>query len=264
MLSILELYLTNEELNGGKVELVLQPSPSDLHLDPVVPQWPMDPSLFDSLDSDALKARITCLPNPATFVVGDLVWGGISVDPVFHLNGEEASRWPGGDTRPDRFVSLASHLLEQRSYYPLYPAFQPSEGGGGGQGGGSSASASASSSAAALASAAGAGGGATTSGVSASAGGAVPLEVTQLWHMGMPCSPDVILLPSRLGKPCVRVACGGTVAVNPGSLARNKTFAKVSIHPMAGLEGDHGDVTHVSHLAPSRVRVDIERLELVE
>jgi hypothetical protein len=46
----------------------------------------------------------------------------------------------------------------------------------------------------------------------------------QLWHVALPCAPDVLLLPSRLGRPCVRVA-GATVVVNPGALARNKAYA---------------------------------------
>ncbi len=137
-----------------------------------------------------------------------------------------------GEARPDRFASLASHLVEQRSYYPLFPAHGGSGAGGGG--GGEVATA-----------------------------GAVPLEVTQLWHTGMPCSPDVLVLPTRLGRPCVRVVGGGTVVVNPGSLARNKTYAKVAVFPQAGLEEQAAlGVTHVSALAPSRVRVDVERIVL--
>ena len=119
---------------------------------------------------------------------GDLVWGGTSVDTLFHLNAEEASRSLPGE-KPDRVAALAAHVLDQRSYYPLYPAAPPDAPGGG-----------------------------------------TPLELPQLWHVGMPCAPDVLLLPSRIGKPCVRVL-GGTVVVNPGSPAGNKSFARVAHFP---------------------------------
>ncbi len=237
MLSIVKAY--HAERSEEPIEIVFQPSTGDAHLDPVFPQWPMPlKECFESIsrEEQAFRARITRLPNPATWCCGDLVWGGTPTDIVFHLNGEEASKvgaLGAGESRPDRFASLASHLLEQRSYYPLFPAFA-----GGGEGG--------------------AGGGAS----SGLGSGACPLEVTQLWHTGMPCSPDVLLLPTRLGRPCVRVAGGGTVVVNPGSLGRNRSYAKVTVFPASGLEDQLASgATHVSAMAPSRVRVDIDKLE---
>ena len=212
--------------------MVLQPSTGDAHTDPVFPQWPMSRDNI-AAESDGFRSRITLLPNPASWVCGDLVWGSSSTDIVFHLNSEEAGKVgvAAGEARPDRFASLANHLVEQRSYYPLYPAHGGAGGGGGGGGG------------------------------EASGAGAVPLEVTQLWNTGMPCSPDVLVLPTRLGRPCVRVVGGGTVVVNPGSLARNKSYAKVAVFPAVGLEEQAAmGATHVSAMAPSRVRVDIERI----
>jgi DNA polymerase alpha subunit B len=233
VLRIIELYML--EAGAENLEVVIMPSTSDAHVDSVFPQWPMSRDCIvaesetkSPAEAERFRARLTLLPNPATFVCGDMVWGGTSSDIIFHLNLEEAGKAGvagAGEVRPDRFASLATHLLEQRSYYPLFPAYA---GGGDSLGAG---------------------------------GGAVPLEVTQLWHTGMPCSPDVLLLPTKLGRPCVRVAGGGTVVVNPGALARNRTFAKLAIFPAQDTEEQGAlGASHVSAMAPSRVRVDIEKL----
>ena len=225
VLPALKLDLTQP--GAERLELVLIPSPSDAHLEPVFPQWPMRrEDVPEDEEGDRFLARVTLLPNPATFVVGDLVWGASAADAPFHLNPEVASRagapLPGAKL-PDRFSQLASHLLQQRSYYPLYPAASPEAGGGAG----------------------------------------VPLEVSRLRGVGMPCSPDVLLLPSRVGTPCARAVGGGTVAVNPGSLARLKSYARIAVFPLpAGVVdgAEAAGATHVSNGATSRVRVDLERL----
>lgn len=214
---MLDLYMTQP--GAERIELVILPSPADAFLETVFPQWPMARDEFGEA-KNPLASRITLVSNPATWVCGDLVWGATSVDTIFHLNAEEASRLPAGEPRPDRFAALAAHTLEQRSFYPLYPAASPEVGSG---------------------------------------ASGVPLEVPQLWHVGMPCSPDVLLLPSRLGRPCVRVVGGATVAVNPGSLARNKSFAKIAVFPHAQ-RSLAGTDPWVPNDAPSRVRVDVEKL----
>jgi DNA polymerase alpha subunit B len=228
--------------------VVLLPSPADAFLDAVFPQWPIDKELFnpdlpgyfdhvrvgrdaatgrdvdEAPDFLAFSARITVLPNPATFVLGDLAWGASSVDALFQLSAEEASRAPPGE-RPDRVAAMAAHCLEQRSYYPLYPAAPPEAPGGG-----------------------------------------VPLEIPQLWHTTMPCAPDVLVMPSRLGRPCVRVL-GGTVLVQPGALARNRTFARVAVFPRArtaARPGEPGFEPFVPNHAPARVRVDIQKISVDE
>jgi hypothetical protein len=221
-MEIIKTYMS--QASASSLEVVLMPSPSDAHLDSVFPQWPIarDLVLNDfAEDSPDVLRRITLLPNPATWVCGDLVWGATSVDTLFHLNAEEASRSLPGE-RPDRVAALATHVLNQRSYYPLYPAAPPEAPGGG-----------------------------------------VPLELPQLWHVGMPCAPDVLILPSRIGKPCVRVL-GGTVVVNPGSLGRTKSFARLAIHPhkedAIKKPGDAEYEAWVPHDAPARVRVDVNKL----
>jgi DNA polymerase alpha subunit B len=239
VLANLGLYLQQEGL--ARLEVVLMPSAQDVNAAAAFPQWPMQREDFaTALESGALPEevlrRITVLPNPATFVVGDLVFGASSVDTVFHLAAEDAtSRTAAGGVAVDRFSQLARYMLEQRCYYPLYPA-----------------------------------GGAPPG--SATAEGALPLEVSRLWNCGMGVRPDVLLAPTKIGRPCVRPVGVGragvdrdaTVVVNPGFVAkgvRAGTFAKLAIFagappgPAAGDEADAPDF--VSAGAAERVLVEI-------
>jgi DNA polymerase alpha subunit B len=127
------------------------------------------------------------VPNPATFLVGGVVFGCTSTDVLFQLNSDETNRVPGSGIRAEKLPRMAQHLLEQRSYYPLFPATNPVE---------------------------------------------TPLELSQLWHVGMPVSPDVLLLPSRL-KTFIKPV-SDTLVINPGTLCRASsggTYAKLSIMP---------------------------------
>jgi len=244
VLANLGLYLGHEA--AARVEVVLMPSAQDVNASAAFPQWPLQREDFASavregiLPEEVLQ-RITVLSNPATFVVGDLVFGAASVDTVFHLAAEDATSRPaaGGGAAVDRFSQLARYMLEQRSYYPLYPA------GGAAPG-------------------------------SATAEGALPLEIPKLWHCGMNVRPDVLLAPTKIGRPCVRpvgVGRGGgvdrdaTVVVNPGFVAKGQkagTFAKLSIFPgpqPGGAAGEADAPEFVTAGAAERVLVEICSLQ---
>lgn len=63
--------------------------------------------------------RVHCLSNPATFSVNEVVIGITSTDVLFHLSAQETNaNLPPGS----RLTRLAQHLLQQKSYYPLFPA----------------------------------------------------------------------------------------------------------------------------------------------
>jgi DNA polymerase alpha subunit B len=65
--------------------------------------------------------RITLVPNPATFSIGGVVFGATSVDTLMEMSSDYAERHVP-KPRPERLPRLAQHLLEQRSFYPLFPA----------------------------------------------------------------------------------------------------------------------------------------------
>lgn len=107
------------EYMGSEVRVVLIPSIRDAHHDFVFPQPP-----FDIHPRDA-KDQITSLTNPGTFEANQVKIACCTVDILKQLSAEEMSRNPADGTAPDRLSRLSSHILSQRSFYPLYP---PAEG----------------------------------------------------------------------------------------------------------------------------------------
>jgi DNA polymerase alpha subunit B len=62
--------------------------------------------------------RIHRVSNPCTLKINELFVGVTSTDVLFHINGDEAS----GNLEPgSRLGRISQHLLQQRSYYPLFP-----------------------------------------------------------------------------------------------------------------------------------------------
>lgn len=67
---------------------------------------------------DVSKKRVHLAPNPAWVRVNEVTIGVSSTDVLFDLSGEEVSAGaPGGN----RLARLAGHLLQQQSFYPLFP-----------------------------------------------------------------------------------------------------------------------------------------------
>lgn len=64
------------------------------------------------------SCRVHCMSNPCTFQVNEVVFGVTSTDVLFHLSIEEtnANLVPGS-----RLRHIAQHLVQQQSYYPLFP-----------------------------------------------------------------------------------------------------------------------------------------------
>ncbi|KAL6786040.1 POLA2 [Auxenochlorella protothecoides x Auxenochlorella symbiontica] len=96
--------------------VLLLPSPRDLHLPPVFP------APAPRLAAPATPA-LTPLPNPTTIMLEDagLALGCTSVDWLMAVGREELVRLDPGAPAPDRLAQLATHVLEQRSYFPLFP-----------------------------------------------------------------------------------------------------------------------------------------------
>mmetsp|Transcript_48981 Transcript_48981/g.118616 ORF Transcript_48981/g.118616 Transcript_48981/m.118616 type:complete len:817 (-) Transcript_48981:55-2505(-) len=68
-------------------------------------------------DSDG-RRRVHCMPNPCTFQINEVVFGVTSTDVIFHMSVEETSaNLPPGS----RVRRIAQHMVQQQSYYPLFP-----------------------------------------------------------------------------------------------------------------------------------------------
>ncbi|KAG6910686.1 hypothetical protein DXG01_008730 [Tephrocybe rancida] len=82
-------------------------------------------------DLTASDPRIHLLPNPARFSINDITFGVNNVDVVFHLRKEEhltkgteadsISPSSPDDTGVDSMANICRHLLQQRSFYPIFP-----------------------------------------------------------------------------------------------------------------------------------------------
>ncbi|XP_066358265.1 uncharacterized protein [Miscanthus floridulus] len=117
---------------GNTVRVILIPSVRDAHHDFVFPQ-PFFNVLSTSISNDIfvcsfdlnlpedITHQITCLANPCLFSSNKIYFGCCTVDILKQLSGEEISRKPPVGKPGDRIGRLASHILKQQSYYPLYP-----------------------------------------------------------------------------------------------------------------------------------------------
>ncbi|XP_031269797.1 LOW QUALITY PROTEIN: DNA polymerase alpha subunit B [Pistacia vera] len=118
-LEILRRLQDYVEYMGSEVRVILVPSIRDSNHDFVFPQ-----PAFDIHPPD-LRYQITSLTNPGMFEANQVKVGCCTVDVLKQLSGEEMSRIPKDGTSNDRMSRLANHILNQRSFYPLYP---PAEG----------------------------------------------------------------------------------------------------------------------------------------
>ena len=101
---------------GAGCRVVVMPSTRDAHAEPVYPQPALEAGRF----ADAPQpGQLLSAPNPARLRVGPLTVAATSADVLKALSGAEAAR--GGGPGEDRLARLASHLVGQRSFFPLYP-----------------------------------------------------------------------------------------------------------------------------------------------
>ncbi|XVE92214.1 hypothetical protein REPUB_Repub01dG0077700 [Reevesia pubescens] len=114
-LEVLRMVQDYLEYMGSDARVVIIPSVRDANHDFVFPQPAFD---LDPLD---IKHQITSLTNPGIFEADEVKIGCCSVDILKHLSGEELSRHLMDGTPSDRLSRLASHILSQRCFYPLYP-----------------------------------------------------------------------------------------------------------------------------------------------
>ncbi|EWM28950.1 hypothetical protein Naga_100389g2 [Nannochloropsis gaditana] len=67
-------------------------------------------------EKDGADKRLYCLSNPSFFTVNEVAVGVTTNDILCHLSGDEVSYNPG-----NRLARLAAHLLQQQSFFPLFP-----------------------------------------------------------------------------------------------------------------------------------------------
>jgi len=106
------LDLILRELNYVDTKVVVVPAVNDMTNEPVLPQ-PAFPA--HALDHNE---KFTMLPNPGRLQVNDVVFNFCSLDIISRMSRAEKSEKCTGN----RLTRLASHLFQQRSVYPIFPA----------------------------------------------------------------------------------------------------------------------------------------------
>ena len=71
-----------------------------------------------SKDANVPHRRIHCVSNPCTLKINELVIGVTGTDAVFHMSADECN---GNLVPGSRLARISQHMLQQRSYYPLFP-----------------------------------------------------------------------------------------------------------------------------------------------
>ncbi|KAH7680879.1 DNA polymerase alpha subunit B protein [Dioscorea alata] len=104
------------EFMGPATRVILVPSIRDANHDFVFPQ-----PAFEIHLPDNIRHQIICLSNPSLVSANEIMLGCCTVDILKQLSSEEISRTPADATSRDRMGRIATHLLSQRRYYPLYP-----------------------------------------------------------------------------------------------------------------------------------------------
>lgn len=62
--------------------------------------------------------RVHCVSNPCTLKINEVVIGVTGTDTIFHMSADESNaNLPPGS----RLARISQHMLQQQSYYPLFP-----------------------------------------------------------------------------------------------------------------------------------------------
>lgn len=202
--------IVRETAQLTSTHILIVPSLKDAHHMNVFPQPP-----FASPELQQFKPVL--LPNPCTVRLNDIVIGIANNDICPDIIAAEAFKPAPGVSMPQR---IATHLLEQRSYYPLLPH-----------------------------------------------GPGANVDTTHWDKIQMPCTPDILILPSRRLKHFAQgIPSADVVVVNPGPLARGESgaaWALISVHPLTDdelLPGESPDKLIAEHHILKRTRVDIKRI----
>ncbi|KAL3649861.1 hypothetical protein CASFOL_006264 [Castilleja foliolosa] len=102
------------EYMGSTANVILMPSIRDANHDFVFPQ-----PAFEIRPTD-FSNQIHSISNPGMFCANQVNVACCTVDILKHLSAEEICRNPPGGSK-QRLTNLAKHILNQHSFYPLYP-----------------------------------------------------------------------------------------------------------------------------------------------
>ncbi|CAN8095135.1 unnamed protein product [Discula destructiva] len=220
-------YLISPALNrlvasNPSITVLLVPSTRDV-IDKHV-SWPQDAFLRKEV---GLPKSARIVGNPMTLSLNEMVLGISSQDVLWELKGDEVVSRPV--PTPDLLARLARHLIEQRHYFPVFPAMDRSRYPKTG----------------------------TVEGISE--GAMLDVSFLKLGEM-VGVRPDVLVVPSAL-PPFAKVV-ESVLAINPGYLSKRRgagTYARMTLYPPS-VSGIESGEAMMGHKIFDRARVEITRI----
>ncbi|KAI9718076.1 MAG: hypothetical protein M1812_004334 [Candelaria pacifica] len=187
--------------------------------------WPQDRLSRKDL---GLPKQARLVSNPFTFALNEITIGASAHDVLYELRREEVVG--GNPTEPNILARLASYLIDQRHFLPLFPPTSqenlPKTG--------------------------------LENGLRVGAG----LDTSYL-RLGewLNVRPDVLVTPSAMA-PFAKVV-EGVVVINPGSLSKREgpgTYAQLTVHQADLTNDQKANEEYIGHEIFKRGRVDIVRI----
>ncbi|KAJ4423338.1 DNA-directed DNA polymerase alpha subunit pol12 [Gnomoniopsis sp. IMI 355080] len=220
-------YMVSPALNrlaaaNPTITILLVPSTRDV-VDKHV-SWPQDALPRKEL---GLPKSARVIGNPMTLSLNDMVLGISAQDVLWELKGDEVISRPA--PTPNLLNRLARHLIEQRHYFPVFPAMDRSRYPKTG----------------------------TAEGIAE--GAMLDVSFLKLGEM-VNVRPDVLVVPSAL--PPFAQVVESVLAINPGYLSKRRgagTYARMTLFPMSlsDIEASEG---MMGHKIWDRARVEITRI----
>ncbi|CAI5723754.1 unnamed protein product [Hyaloperonospora brassicae] len=122
VMTLLNKVLAQDE----RIQIVLVPSLRDANHQFVYPQPPLDKKkACEAFEAPEYAKRVHFMPNPSTFAVNGVVFGASALDVIMQLSSNELYRAQSRD--PNRLLRLCEQIIDQRSYYPIFPPPPSSE-----------------------------------------------------------------------------------------------------------------------------------------
>ncbi|CAH0519813.1 unnamed protein product [Peronospora belbahrii] len=112
--------LNNVLARDERIQIVIVPSLRDANHLYVYPQHPLNKKkACEAFKDPEYAKRIHFMSNPSTFSINEIVFGISTLDVVVQLSSNELYRAQTRD--PNRLLRLCEQVIDQRSYYPIFP-----------------------------------------------------------------------------------------------------------------------------------------------
>ncbi|POM71594.1 DNA polymerase subunit alpha B [Phytophthora palmivora] len=122
VMTLLDNVLSQDE----RIQIVIVPSLRDANHEYVYPQPPLDKTkACEAFGAQEYAKRVHFMSNPSTFSINGVVFGTSALDVVVQLSSNELHRAQNRDQ--NRLLRLCEQVVDQRSYYPMFPPPSSSE-----------------------------------------------------------------------------------------------------------------------------------------